>query len=147
MAVGGLRRMGGPKIGRLWGDSPVVRGPAPAPGRLALQPLPADKRSAERSDADSDAPVVSAARFRRASGSGPAAEWARVVQAEWRLAVEQLMCALVNTADSDRVAHVRGLLDVPEEEMRDLLIVGVDKWDIYGACCRAQIRNRLRVLS
>ena len=101
-------------------NAPSLPSGAPCAGaRLALQPSPADKRPAERSDADSGAPVVSAARFRRAGGSGPAAEWARVVQAERRLAAKQLMCALVNTADSDRVAHVRGLLDVLEEEMRD----------------------------
>ena len=77
--------------------------------------------------------MVSAARFHRAGGSGPAAEWARVVQAEWRLAAEQLTYALVNTAGSDRVAQVRRLLDVLEEEMRDPLIVGVDEWDMERA--------------
>ena len=77
--------------------------------------------------------MVSAARFHRAGGSGPAAEWARVVQAEWRLAAEQLTCALVNTAGSDRVAQVRRLLDVLEEEMRDPPIVGVDEWDMERA--------------
>ena len=50
-----------------------------------------------------------------------------------RLAAEQLTCALVNTAGSDRVAQVRRLLDVLEEEMRDPLIVGVDEWDMERA--------------
>ena len=31
---------------------------------------------------------------------------------------------------SDRVAQVRRLLDVLEEEMRDPLIMGVDEWDM-----------------
>ena len=39
----------------------------------------------------------------------------------------------MNTADSDRVARVHGLLDVLEEEMRDPLIVGVDEWDMERA--------------
>ena len=55
------------------------------------------------------------------------------MQTEWQLAAEQLTCALVNTADSYRVAHVHGLLDVLEEEMRDPLIVGVDVWDMERA--------------
>ena len=92
-----------------------------------------DKRPAERMGADSDAPVVSAARCPRAGGSGPAAEWAHVVQDEWRLPAEQVTCELVNTAGSDRFAQLHGLLDVLEEETRDPLIVGIDEWDMERA--------------
>ena len=66
-----------------------------------------------------------------------------MVRGDWRGAVEQLTCAVVNTEPFLRAQRVDKLLDALEEEIRDAIMEGVQDWvvkvdmaAVYGSECR-----------